>query len=340
MSPKLFGSSNVSYLALDTYLAARGLGQQAQLPRQQVVVASGSGVEALVQILHLASVDGHGLVGVGADDLTVADALGPGGAVELDVVGASEGVGLRSSKLGPLASKAVGLPATEVTLTIAANGLDHEQVLATTDVVNVGSLEEGVDAVLQGNDGVGKAIGEVGQGGLRAVKVTVVVGREEVAVGGVADDPHVNPVATANVLLDDVRLRGVEVLRGAPAVRVVDVLVGGVGSIAVLVNEVPQLLRSKVEDLGSSTVTGTDRGLVEVSELGVLSLGEIGEAEGHQVIARGGSRASKDVVFAVRLDDGRVLQGGDIATVILGSDNGTGRAPGELGGKSTSLELR
>jgi hypothetical protein len=54
--------------------------QHSRPPGQVVVVgAVGVRVPALVEQLHVARVDSLGLVGVGADQVTVADVVGPGG---------------------------------------------------------------------------------------------------------------------------------------------------------------------------------------------------------------------------------------------------------------------
>ena len=73
-------------------------GQQARPVGQEAVVAAGAGGASLVEQLQVAGVDGHGLVGVGADQFAVADVVGPGGAA----VGlAGEGVALGGGLRGP-----------------------------------------------------------------------------------------------------------------------------------------------------------------------------------------------------------------------------------------------
>src|SRR6185312_9838196 len=58
---------------------------------QEAVVTAGAGTASLVQQLQVARVDGHGLIGVVADEIAVADVVGPGGAA----VGlAGEGIAL------------------------------------------------------------------------------------------------------------------------------------------------------------------------------------------------------------------------------------------------------
>src|SRR5689334_1220811 len=71
-------------------------GEQAGPVGQQAVVAAGAGAAALVEQLQVAGVDGHGLVGAGAQQFAVADVVGPGGAaVGLAGEGVAFGGGLR-----------------------------------------------------------------------------------------------------------------------------------------------------------------------------------------------------------------------------------------------------
>src|ERR1051326_2268557 len=77
--------------------------QDTRSPGQLVVVAAGVGGLALVEELQVAGVDGHGLVGVVAEQVAVADVVGPGGAA----VGlAGEGVALAGGVRGPGAGQA------------------------------------------------------------------------------------------------------------------------------------------------------------------------------------------------------------------------------------------
>lgn len=97
------------------------------------------------------------------------------------------------------------------------------------------------------------------------------------AVRRVTDNPHVDPVATAYVLGDDARRAAEEVRWSAPPGGIGDILVGGVGGIAVLVDKVPETLRCEVEDLGSRPVARADRGLVKVVKCRRVCLTEIRE---------------------------------------------------------------
>jgi hypothetical protein len=86
---------------------------------------------------------------------------------------------------------------------------------------------------------------------LATIETAVIVVGEEIAVGVVAHDPHVDPVA---LLWGQETLCnkcggavGVEDFGGGPACRVGDVGVGAVSCIAVLVDEVPEFLRGEVD---------------------------------------------------------------------------------------------
>lgn len=117
--------------------------------------------------------------------------FGPGCSGERDVGRASERVCGGRCVRRPCATEAGRAPRAEVPSTVAANGLDDEQVLAA-DRVDIGGLEDVVLRARNCNDWCAHAVGEGANGRLRAVEVTVVIGREQVAVGRVANDPHVN----------------------------------------------------------------------------------------------------------------------------------------------------
>lgn len=91
----------------------------------------------------------------------------------------------------------------------------------------------------------------MGERCLAAVEPAVVVVGEEMAVGVVAYDPHVDPVALLRgekaLCNESGGAVGVEDFRSRPACRVGDVWVGAVCRIAVLVDEVPELLGSEVD---------------------------------------------------------------------------------------------
>ena len=157
--------------------------------------------------------------------------------------------------------------------------------------------------------------------------MAVVVGGEEVAVLEVADDPHVHPVAVADILRDDGRGAVVEVLRRTPAGRVVDVGIGRIGSVAVLEDQVPQILRLEKEYLRGGAVAGADGGLVEVVELGRIRLAEVLEVEVDQAVARGLRRAGEDMVRAIDFDDRRIFDRGEGPAVVLRGNENAARIP-------------
>lgn len=294
------------------------LREQSQPPGQTVVVATSTGILALIQISDIARAERHSLIDIGAHRLAMTDILGPGRPRENDVTRAGKWIALRGGERGPRRGEAGRGPRAEIATAVAADGLDDEEVL-TSNVVHVGGLEEVVGVgVRKGDDGVGHAVREGGEGGLRAVEVAVVVRGEEIAGGAVADEPHVDPVALADVLLDEGGLGAVEVGGRAPAGGIADVGVGRVGGVAVLEDQVPEVLRGEVEDLRRGAVARPDGGLVEVVEGGGVGLAEVAEAEVYETVAgflRGGG---EDMVLAVVVDDGRVFDAGDAAPVVLG----------------------
>jgi hypothetical protein len=145
--------------------------------------------------------------------------------------------------------------------------------------------------------------------------MAVVVGREVIAVGGVANDPHVDPISAPDVLRNGSRSAGEEVLRGRPTAWVGNVGISGIGGVPILVDEIPEILGSEEEDLRGGTVTGTDGSGIEIVESGGLSLTEIGKAEIDEIVARGDCSTGEDVIFAVVEDDGRVLECGEVVRV-------------------------
>lgn len=121
------------------------------------------------------------------------------------------------------------------------------------------------------------------------------------AVCGIANNPHIDPVTIANVLLDNVRLGRVKVLRSAPASRVADVLVGRVGSIAILVDQIPEALRLKEENLRGGTVAFADRSLVQIVKLCIACFFNIREGQVNEIVAGLLGCAGKNVIRAIYL---------------------------------------
>ena len=150
--------------------------------------------------------------------------------------------------------------------------------------------------------------------------MAVVIGREEITVGRVADGPHVYPVSAANVLGDDGGHSAEEVSGRGPAGGVADVGVRRICSIAILVDEVPELLWSKVEDLGGSTVACADGSLVQIVESGRIRLVEVGEAQIHQIVARAGSGTREDMIRAIVLDDRGIFERSQVTAIRFGPD--------------------
>jgi len=58
-------------------LSGVGEGQETRAVWELVVVTTRAGIATLVEELQLASIDGHRLIGVGADQLSVADVVRP-----------------------------------------------------------------------------------------------------------------------------------------------------------------------------------------------------------------------------------------------------------------------
>src|SRR6185295_16490913 len=110
-------------------------GEQSGPVRQQAVVAAGVGGSALVEQLQVAGVDGHGLIGVGADEVAVADVVGPGGAA---VGFAGEGVALGGGLWGPGAAQAGGGEGAEVAALAADRFDDHQVLVLALDLVDLG----------------------------------------------------------------------------------------------------------------------------------------------------------------------------------------------------------
>ncbi|KAK8032274.1 hypothetical protein PG990_002008 [Apiospora arundinis] len=153
---------------------------------QQVVIAIvRAGVASLVEELDLAGVDGERLVGARADELAVADVVGPrGAAVRL----AGEGVALAPGLDRPGAAQvARGEGAEEAAL--RPDGLDDHEVALARHAVDLHGLEQVVLGVAEDGLVLGaEAAGEVADGHAGAVDLAVVAAEEEVHVLVVADD--------------------------------------------------------------------------------------------------------------------------------------------------------
>lgn len=102
------------------------LRQQAQPPGQRVIIPSSRRTDSLVQVPQLARAQRHGLVGVRADGLSVADTLGPRGTAKRDVVAARKRVRFCVRQPRPRARQGRGGPGAEVALAVGADGLDDQ----------------------------------------------------------------------------------------------------------------------------------------------------------------------------------------------------------------------
>lgn len=160
-------------------------------------------------------------------------------------------------------------PGAKIARPVGADGFHEKQVegrRGVVDEVDAGGFVKGVDSHICcfGDDRVGHEMGEVVNTGLAPIQMTIIVARKQVACCSVADRPHVDPVPAAYVVGDEVGLVSVEGGRCGPPGNVADVWVGGVCCVAVLVDQVPELLRLKEEDFRGGAVAGADGGLVEV----------------------------------------------------------------------------
>jgi hypothetical protein len=171
------------------------LRQQPKLPRLRIVIATiRIRVQPLIQIPQLTPPNRQRLINIRPHHLPMANMLGPRRPTKHHIRAPRKRIRLGSRELCPSPADAAGSPGAEVAVSVRGEGFDEEEILGGAfDFVDVGGFEEGVLRVLQGDDGLGHAVREGGEGGLRAEEVAVVVGGEEVAGGCVADHPHVDP---------------------------------------------------------------------------------------------------------------------------------------------------
>ena len=154
--------------------------------------------------------------------------------------------------------------------------------------------------------------------------MSVVVRGEEMAICSVANNPHIDPIATGEIISNDSRCTIEEVCRCGPAHGVTDVFVGRIGDIAVLVDKVPEIVGFKPEDFRSCTVACTNRRLVEVVEGRQVCFVEIFEAQVHHTVtACVACCASKYVVGVIDVDYRRVLDSCNAPSIISRTDEGT-----------------
>jgi hypothetical protein len=160
--------------------------EQARSPRDGVVVArAAADLEALIEHLQIARVDGSGLVGIVPDQIPMADVVGPGGAA---VGFAGEGIALGCGQRSPRTSEAGRGEGLEVS-PVAPDALDeHEVLVRSLDRVDFYRLEQVVCA--HAHDGRVRAAEiarEVSDRHTGSVDASIVPGEEQVCIRAVAD---------------------------------------------------------------------------------------------------------------------------------------------------------
>ena len=153
------------------------------------------------------------------------------------------------------------------------------------------------------------------------------------AIGGVTNDPHVYPVATADILLDNRRFCE-ERFGCRPTTGVGDIGVGRIRCIAVLIDEVPEFLRCEVKDLRGSSVASAYGCRIEIVEGRRLGLREVCERDVDEVISGLFRCTCEDVIRPVVVDNGRILDACQHFRVAFGVDKGSTGTPFESTRKS------
>jgi hypothetical protein len=299
-------------------------GKKTRAVRESVVGSSGLGVTSLVQELEVARVDGEGLVGVGADEITVGDVVGPGGA---RVCLAGEGSALRGGLRGPGAAEGGGGEGAEVAAAGTLGLDDHEVLGLALEGVDLDSLEEVVGGVAH-DDGRGgaEAAGEVANGHAGAVDLAVVAGEEQVHVLAVTDDGLIDRTSAGT--RDGTSEQR---LSSRPAVGVAGVLRCAVreGGGSPLVGKDPDVLGSEVEESRSNSRLG------QLVLGGAAHLGPVTEqTEVHTTVVGAVMVRSVDDVLTVVVGGGQILDGDP---AVLGLSEGTGGRPLGLGRNVTGL---
>lgn len=210
----------------------------------------------MVEELQIARVDSHGLVSVAADQVAVADVVGPrGAAVRLAGEGRALGRGLRR----PRAAQAGGRKRAEEPSVRADRLHDHQVLVLTRDGVDLDGLEQVVGRVAE-HDGRGRAeaAGELADRHARPVDLAVVACEEQVHVRAVADERLVDGARAG--ARDGARP---ERLRHSPSVRIGGIARCLVGKLSrpPLVCQHPDALRGEVEDRRCHGVPTTHGGL-------------------------------------------------------------------------------
>jgi hypothetical protein len=294
-------------------------GKETRAVGKEIVRSSRLGVTSLVEELKVARVDGHGLIGVGTDKITVRNVIGPGGtAVGL----AGEGVALRSGLRSPGTTERGGGEGAEVAAVGTLCLDDHEILVLALQSVDLDSLEEVVGGIAHDDGGsTSEAAREVANGHAGTVNLAIVAGKEQV---------HVLAV-TNHGLIDGTGARGSNGasehgLSGRPAVSVAGVLRSAVreGGRTPLVSEDPNVLGSKVEE-GRGNSRRAHGVLAGAAHLRPIA--EETKVHGTIVAARV-VVGSVDNVLAVVEGGGKILDGGPAA---LRGGKSRGRRPLKLG---------
>jgi len=206
---------------------------------------------------------------------------------------------------------------------VAADAFDVSQIGAgLLDGIDIVGLEEIELGIRVDDDGCIETIGKVRQGGRAAVKISVVAGEKQIDVGGIANDPEIDPIAHARGLGRE------EILRSAPVLRLGGVAVGGILGLAALEDQVPFVLRGEIKHLGRGVIAAPDIG-VAIHEIRRRGAGRapIGEVQVfHAIVARGIDGGGINNVLAVVVDGRRVLDRDHVVGgVALGADEWAGR---------------
>lgn len=173
-------------------------GKNSWLPGQEVVVTIAVGVMALVEKLEVARIDRHGLIRVVANQVTMTDVVGPGGAT---VGFAREGL-IFTCRLGcPLSAETAGREGAEITMSGGTDRLDDHEVLAVTlaavDGVHLDRLEQIVGRAAEDLLVLAaEASGEVIDRHAGSVDLAIVAGKEKIHIRIITNHSLINGTGT------------------------------------------------------------------------------------------------------------------------------------------------
>lgn len=214
--------------------------QQTRSVRQKVIGAPRVSRPSLVQELQVARINRHGLIRIAANQVTVANVVGPSSAA---VRLASEGLALTCSLRSPRAAQAVGGEGSEIA-SICSDGLDdHEILVGARDGVDLNGLKQVVGRIAHDHRrGRAKVAGEVSNRHARPVDFAIVSCEEQVHVGAVANDRLVDSARSGDGA-------GEERLRRRPSTHAGGIACGhvGEGSWSPLIRKHPNVLGRKEE---------------------------------------------------------------------------------------------